>query len=207
MSHYFSPSTATPLKTASRALEVSVAGVDLQITTGRGVFSKNEFDAGSRLLLQTFLDHDQTSTRVCDLGCGLGIIGCAIAQQRPHAQITLCDINRHATLLAAHNARANDIANAHIFCGDGLSAVRDRSFAAILCNPPIRAGNAVIQKLFDDAARCLQPQGALWIVVRTAQGAKSWKRKLEAQWGNCETIALQSGFRVMKSVAQNGAGG
>ena len=137
------------------------------------------------------------------MGCGLGIIGCAIAQQRPHAQITLCDINRHATQLAALSARDNQLSNAQVFCGDGLSAICDSAFDAILCNPPIRAGNAVIQKLFDDAARGLQPQGALWIVVRTAQGAKSWQRKLETQWGNCESVALHSGFRVFRTVATN----
>ncbi len=206
MSHYFSPPPGAPLQTSARPLEIKVSGVRLQMQSGRGVFSKNEFDAGSRLLLQTFLNQDTASQKICDLGCGLGIIGCAIAQQRPHAQIALCDINRHAALLAARNARENHLPNAQVFCGDGLGAVRDVVFDAILCNPPIRAGNVVIQKLFDDAARCLQPQGALWIVVRTAQGAKSWERKLKTQWSNCEAVALHSGFRVFKVVAQKEAG-
>ncbi len=201
MSHYFSHSTDVSLKAASRSLEITVAGAHLQMRSGRGVFSKNEFDAGSRLLLQTFLNYDEKSQNICDLGCGLGIIGCALAQQRPHARVTLCDINRHATQLAARSAADNALPNAHVFCGDGLSAVHDQIFDAILCNPPIRAGNTVIQQLFDDCARCLQKQGALWIVVRTAQGAKSWARKLETQWGNCQPIALQSGFRVLKIVA------
>ena len=207
MSHYFSHSTDTPLKPSSRHIEITVAGANLQMHSGRGVFSKHEFDAGSRLLLQTFLHHDTNAQQICDLGCGLGIIGCAIAQQRPHAQVILCDINRHATQLAALSARDNQLPNAQVFCGNGLSAVRAQTFEAILCNPPIRAGNAVIQKLFDDAARCLQPQGALWIVMRTAQGAKSWQRKLETQWGNCQSVALHSGFRVFRVVAAGGAGG
>jgi 16S rRNA (guanine1207-N2)-methyltransferase len=64
----------------------------------------------------------------------------------------------------------------------------------------VRAGNQVIEKLFADAQRCLRPTGVLWVVLRTAQGAKSWRKKLETQFGQCETMAIEGGYRILKSV-------
>ena len=40
----------------------------------------------------------------------------------------------------------------------------------------------------------LKVGGHLWIVLRTAQGAKSWAKKLETQFGNCGTVAIEKGL-------------
>jgi len=174
-----------------------VAGHTLQLAAGSGVFSKNGLDEGSRLLLETA---DLTSNRtICDLGCGWGPVGCFAAVLAPQAQVWMCDINLRATQLAARNLRDNKIVNAHVWCGDGLSAIRPEQFDAVLCNPPVRAGNAVIGSLFDGAHRCLAGGGVLWVVLRTAQGAKSWQKRLARQFGNCDTVAIQGGYRILKS--------
>lgn len=111
----------------------------------------------------------------------------------------MCDINAHAAWLAAINARQNQLANAHVWCGDALSAASDEYFDLVVCNPPIRAGNATIAKMFQDAQRCLKTGGVLCIVIRTAQGAKSWQKRLTSQFGNCQTLAIESGYRVLQS--------
>ena len=69
----------------------------------------------------------------------------------------------------------------------------------MLCNPPIRAGNDAIAALFEDAHRALKLRGELWAVIRTAQGAKSWAKRLHDRWGNCDTVALDKGYRVLRS--------
>ncbi len=195
-SHYFSRHIEDQTPTPLHQIEVSVLGQDLRFATGNGVFSRKELDEGSRILLETaVLTNAKT---IGDLGCGWGAVACAVASSRKDAQVFACDINFRAAQLAQKNIETNNLTNARVWCGDGFSAVRDTVFDAILINPPVRAGNLVIQKLFDDAHRTLKSGGILWIVLRTAQGAKSWAKKLETQFTNCETTTIEKGYRVLK---------
>jgi 16S rRNA (guanine1207-N2)-methyltransferase len=118
----------------------------------------------------------------------------------PGARVFAIDVNARAVQLARHNLRLNGIEGASLWCGDGLSAAKSDFFDVIACNPPIRAGNVVIEKLFEDAHRGLKIGGELWVVIRTAQGAKSWEKRLAARFGSCETMAMKSGYRILKAV-------
>lgn len=196
-SHYFSRQLEADEPSAPlHHIEVSCLDQTLRFATGNGVFSRRDLDEGSRILLET-VDLAGVKT-VGDLGCGWGAVACFVSSTRLDAQVFACDINFRATQLAKQNLEANSLPNAHVWCGDGFSGVRDNCLDAILINPPIRAGNVVIQKLFDDAHRTLKTGGHLWIVLRTAQGAKSWAKKLEAQFGQCETVTIEKGYRVLK---------
>lgn len=200
--HYFSRQLPTdelspdePSPLALRHIEAEIFGKTLRFATGNGVFSRRDLDEGTRLLLET-VDLEGVQT-IGDLGCGWGAVACAISSTRNDAQIFGCDINFRAVQLAQRNLETNALSNAFVWCGDGFSSIGDPVFDAILFNPPIRAGNVVIQKLFDDAQRTLKIGGHLWIVLRTAQGAKSWAKKLEIQFGNCETKVIDKGYRVL----------
>jgi 16S rRNA (guanine1207-N2)-methyltransferase len=202
-SHYFSRHALKPPQNPPESRPMRAAGSHLQMATGRGVFAKSGLDAGSRLLLETalpVLGVLPPTARVCDLGCGWGALGCFIAARLQSTPVLMCDINARAAWLANYNARHNDLQNARVWCGDGLRAARDASFDAIVSNPPIRAGNATLGVLFQDAHRCLKPGGELWVVIRTAQGAKSWQKRLENLFGHCETVIIKNGYRVLKGV-------
>lgn len=173
----------------------------LQFLTGRGVFAREGVDEGTRILLRhwTLQISSEFTGRVCDLGCGWGAIAAFVAARFRDSRVWAVDLNPRAAQLAAHNFSRNELTNATAWSGDGLGAARPNFFDVVLCNPPVRAGNAVIAKLFADAHQSLKQGGELWIVLRTAQGAKSWQKRLEADWGNCETVALDKGYRVLKS--------
>lgn len=195
-SHYFSRQLDDETPFQPTQIEVSCLNQTLRFATGNGVFSRRDLDEGTRILLETV---DLTGAEIVgDLGCGWGAVACFISSTRLDAKVLACDINFRATQLAHQNLETNNLTNAYVWCGDGFSSVRDNSFDAILFNPPIRAGNIVIQKLFDDAHRTLKSGGHLWLVLRTAQGAKSWAKKLEIQFGNCEVVAIEKGYRVLK---------
>jgi 16S rRNA (guanine1207-N2)-methyltransferase len=199
-SHYFVPRGETVR--ASPPVTMHCAGLELQLSTGAGVFAKKGVDAGTQLLLESFFAANPQiadGARLCDLGCGWGAVGCFLGRHYANALIAMCDINGLAVQLAQQNAQRNAIQNAQLWCGDGLTAARTKYFHAILCNPPVRAGNAVIAELFVHAQRCLQTNGELWVVLRTQQGAKSWQRRLAAQFGQCETVAIESGYRILLS--------
>lgn len=202
-SHYFEAPRADNFDPRrARLRTMNCAGLSLELRTGSGIFARSGLDAGSRLLIETFGAQAviTTGSRICDLGCGWGAVGCFVAARYPVAVAALVDINRHAVAVARTNLDGNQLENAVAWCGDGLSAARPQYFDAVLCNPPVRAGNQAIEKLFVEAQRCLVPDGALWIVLRTQQGAKSWQKRLAQQFGNCDAPAIESGYRVLKSV-------
>ena len=201
MSHYFSRNTLSAPQNPLQTVRLSIAHQPLDMATGNGVFAKKGLDQGSRLLLETVLPTARQlspGARIADLGCGWGAMGCVLAAENSQCSIFMSDVNARATWLARHNARQNGLENTHVFCGDGLNAVESNQLDLIVCNPPIRAGNAVIQTLFDQALRCLKAQGQLWVVIRTAQGAKSWQKKLATQFGNCETVVIEHGYRILQ---------
>ena len=195
--HYY---TRTP-QSASRPAECSFTyrGVDLVFETDAGVFSRGEVDTGTRLLLEA-LPEDMHG-EILDLGCGWGVIGISIARKWPETQVTMADVNTRALDLSRENAKRN---RAEVICAesDGMEALADRNFDAVVTNPPIRAGKQVIYKMFADAAQRLKPGGALYLVIRKQQGAESCIRCLETIDEKVEKLDKSGGFWVLK--AHNG---
>ncbi|MBR3764829.1 MAG: methyltransferase [Clostridia bacterium] len=163
--------------------------------TDAGVFSKGELDAGSRLLLDSLPD---LSGDVLDLGCGWGAIGVAIARANKEARVVMADVNHRALGLARDNCARNGV-SAECLESDGMAALMDRTFDAIVTNPPIRAGKQVIYRMFADAARCLRPGGALYLVIRKQQGAESCVKYLKTLYGEVEKLDKSGGFWVLKA--------
>ncbi len=198
--HYFSPQTqylSSAVLQNRRPLSLSARGQTLRFATGEGTFSKKSLDAGSRLLIETLKMPEKA--HFCDLGCGWGVVGAFAAASFPEAKIWACDINPRAAQLASWNFQLNDLKTAVAWCGDGLEAARREFFEVVACNPPVRAGNAAIERLFEGAFGSLKPGGALWVVLRTAQGAKSWQKRLATQFGECETVEMDAGYRILKA--------
>lgn len=48
----------------------------------------------------------------------------------------------------------------------------------------------------------MHEDSVIYVVLQRKQGAPSTQKKLEELFGNCETVAVDSGYRVMKSVKQ-----
>jgi 16S rRNA (guanine1207-N2)-methyltransferase len=198
-SHYFSSST--PLaESALQWTQAQWGEISLDFATGKGVFARGGLDEGSKLLLESA--ELSGKAIICDLGCGWGAISCFAAARWRDSFVIGCDVNERAVALAHLNARRNGLTNAAFWCGDGLSALREECLDAVLCNPPVRAGNETIARLFEGAYRCLKTGGELWIVLRTAQGAKSWQKRLAAQFGTCDTIEIKHGYRILRSRKQ-----
>lgn len=195
-SHYFTPQA--PLPQIGEIHRIDWQGNTLQFATGEGVFAKSRLDAGSALLLKIALPFLHGNSLVGDLGCGWGAVGCVLASELPQAQFIMSDINPRAVALARYNANLNSLKSTFCYCDDGFSAIANTTFDAILCNPPIRAGNNVMATLFENSLRCLKDQGNLFVVIRTAQGAKSWQKRLKVLFGNCEVLGIKGGYRVLR---------
>lgn len=177
------------------ACAMSYRGQAMRFLTDAGVFSKGEVDQGTRLLLDSLPD---LSGDVLDLGCGWGAIGVSVAKANPGCRVVMADVNHRALALAGENARANGAA---VECleSDGMAALMGRRFDAVITNPPIRAGKQVIYRMFEDAAVCLNPGGALYLVIRRQQGAESCVRYLKTVYGAVEALKKSGGFWVLRA--------
>ncbi len=175
-------------------------GISLRFETDAGVFSRGEVDKGTRLLLEALpekLDGD-----VLDLGCGWGVIGISVKRKWPETRVWMADVNLRALELSWKNAAVN---GAEVTCleSDGMSAVMDRRFDAVITNPPIRAGKRVIDQMFADAAKCLKPGGALYLVIRKQQGAESCMKYLQTLFQEVEKLDRSAGFWVLRAEKPN----
>jgi 16S rRNA (guanine1207-N2)-methyltransferase len=182
-----------------REVQAKLLGDSFTFQTDAGVFSKRGIDFGSRLLLET-VEIGCAST-ILDLGCGYGAIGIAIAKVYPHTKLTMVDMNERAIQLTTINAQKNGVA-ARVACcaSDGFSALGERQFEQILCNPPIRIGKVLIYQWFAEAREHLTPAGSLWIVIRKQQGATSALAQLKGIYREVRMVEQQKGYCIMQAL-------
>ena len=176
----------------------TLRGHKLKFTTDIGVFSKRDVDFGSRLLVETFAE-PEISGNILDVGCGYGPIGLSLAKSYPNRNVHMVDVNQRALELAKKNAMNNGVENVMIYESHCYEGVDDR-FAAILSNPPIRAGKKVVHAIIEEAKGYLVENGELWIVIQKKQGAPSAKAKMEEVYGNCEVVDKDKGYFILKSI-------
>ena len=194
--HYYSH---TPVSAHhERLIETKILGRDMRFNTDAGVFSRDDVDPGSRLLIDSA---GPLTGRVLDLGCGWGPVGLSLALENPKADFLMADINERAVELTERNRRLNGVLNARVIESDAFESIEGQ-FEHILTNPPIRAGKAVIYGMFDESFSRLTPGGDLTIVIRKQQGAPSAKKHLEETFGNAEIIARGGGYWIIRSVKE-----
>jgi 16S rRNA (guanine1207-N2)-methyltransferase len=195
--HYYSknPGTGSAPKTWSATLR----GIPFQFKTDAGVFSKESVDFGSRLLVDTFSEPGVPGD-LLDIGCGYGPIGLTAARLLPDRTVHMVDVNSRALALAQENADANGAGNTVIYESDAGADVRGSGFAAVLTNPPIRAGKETVFRIYEDAFRLLAEGGELWVVIQKKQGAASTEKKLRELFGNVTAEAKNKGYLIFRSV-------
>ncbi|MBS4193371.1 class I SAM-dependent methyltransferase [Bacillus sp. FJAT-49705] len=166
--------------------------------TDNGVFSKSEVDFGSRLIIDMF-KQPEIEGDILDVGCGYGPIGLSTAKLLNSRLVHMVDVNSRALGLAKENAELNNIKNVCIYESDRLENVKSDKFAAILTNPPIRAGKKVVHDIFEQSYNKLLPGGALWVVIQKKQGAPSAIEKLTELFGEVETVEKKKGYYILRA--------
>lgn len=191
--HYF---TGAPTSRHDiRRISARVDGLELAFDTDAGVFSRDGLDAGTELMIRAL---PQLSGRVLDMGCGWGALGLFLKARNPEIALTMADINARAVELARSNAALNSL-KCEALISDGFEALKGRMFESIAMNPPIRAGKKVIYELFNAARAHISPGGALYIVIRTRQGADSALRQLTDAYESARVIERGGGFKVIEA--------
>lgn len=198
--HYFTNRPQTASETS--AWTYTLRGKEFKFVTDTGVFSKKTVDFGSRLLIETLDFSEMVPGNLLDVGCGYGPIGLSLAKEDAERKVEMVDVNERALGLAKQNASNNRLANVLIHPSDIYESVEGKDFAAIVSNPPIRAGKQVVHGVLTGAYDLLKHGGTLTVVIQKKQGAPSAKAKMEETFGNAEVIIKDKGYWIIQSVKQ-----
>lgn len=173
----------------------------LNFKTDSGVFSKNQVDYGSRVLLEAVVEDlaEPVEGPIIELGSGYGPIAISLAKSYPTIEVIGVEINQRAQLLSEENAQLNRVTNCSFIHHDATTVVIDTLGQVVVTNPPIRAGKAVIQAFVNQAYQLLQPNGSLYVVIQKKQGAPSMAKHMETLFGEVEKIAQDKGYWILKS--------
>jgi 16S rRNA (guanine1207-N2)-methyltransferase len=172
-----------------------------RIINHASLFSRDRLDRGSRLLLENMPVSDRYR-RIVDLGCGNGVIGIIAAALNPAARLLFCDESYMAIASAEENFRAAFAGSreAAFRVDDGLRGVDSDGYDLVLVNPPFHqqhsVGDAVAWQMFKQARRVLTAGGELHIV---GNRHLAYHGKLKKLFGNCQTVATDSKFVVLRS--------
>ena len=193
--HYYTNDPRS--ESAPETWTFELRGKTYTFTSDRGVFSKGSVDFGSRLLIESFEVPD-VAGRILDVGCGYGPMGISLADASGREAL-LVDVNERALALSEQNAARNGV-TVETRLSHAYDAVGEEQFAAIVTNPPIRAGKQVVHTILRDAHSHLVVGGTLYVVIQKKQGAPSAKKLLEEVFGQVDTIAKDKGYFIFKAI-------
>ena len=194
MEHYFTNNEN--LKSEFRTINYKYKDNTFTFLSDNGVFSKNEIDYGSNLLVNVILDTEKESKNILDVGCGYGFIG-IILSKILNSHVDMIDVNKRAIHLTEKNIESNKV-EASAFLSDAYEKVNNK-YDIIVTNPPIRAGKAKVLEILINAKDYLNEEGVLYYVIRKDQGAKSVCKLLESNY-KVELLKKDKGFYVYKAV-------
>ena len=174
---------------------------DLTIKTLPGVFSRDNLDMGSKLLLAVLADANLKGD-VLDIRCGAGVLSAVLKRWYPEINITLTDVNSAAIASSQATLVANGFAG-QVFASDVFSEVKGR-FNLIISNPPFHDGLQTnlqaAETLIRGARNHLQLGGYLCIV---ANAFLPYPDILDQTFGNHEVLAQNGRFKVYRARMQS----
>lgn len=197
MEHYFSDNPKSLFK--KEEFTIHILDEDFKITSGSGIFSLDELDFGTKLLIEN--SKIKSNSKVLDLGCGYGIVGIALKRKNTDIDITLIDINDRAVKLALKNCEDNNIdarvIKSNIF--DNPKIINEK-FDVILTNPPFSAGKKVCIDFIKQSYTHLNKEGLLQLVAPHNKGGESLRKVMLEIFGNVGELVKKRGYRVYISI-------
>ena len=196
MSHYFE--NDKNLKSEIRELSYKYNSSFFIFYSDNGVFSRNNIDYGSKLLIETYLkENDINEKRVLDVGCGYGFLGIMVSRVTD-SYVEMIDINKRAVHLTNMNIKRYKDFKGKTYVSNVYENVEGK-YDIIITNPPIRIGKEKLLEILIGAFDHLEDNGLLYYVIRKDQGALSIKKILEENSINVEIINRDKGYFIYRA--------
>ena len=161
------------------------------------IFSKNEVDYGTYVLVNTVIKTQNLSGKVLDVGCGYGVIGIVLADNFSNANFYMCDINGTAVELSKQNATKNKISNIKQIVKSNVYENIEDTFDYIISNPPIKVGKEVLMQFLMGGYEKLNENGKLIFVIKKKFGEKTLRKKLAEKFSSVEVIEKDNGYYII----------
>ena len=161
------------------------------------VFSKDNVDFGTYVLLKTISKKLILSGDVLDIGCGYGVVGIVLSKLFPQIKITQSDVNKTALNLTRQNININNAKNIVSVLNSNAYENIENTFDFIISNPPIKAGKKVLLDILIGAYEKLNVSGSLVFVIKKKFGEDSIKKKLSEIFSSVEVLERDSGYYVL----------
>lgn len=203
MEHYFSEKPV--INSNEKEIQYEINDKKFKFITDNGVFSKAKVDFGTDVMLKEILKQNKYKMKkynLLDIGCGYGVVSIVLKSFFPNLEIMLTDVNERALELSSKNLENAGIQGYTIkksFSFDNI----DNIFDVIVSNPPIRAGKSVIFDIYEKSFLHLAKFGEFYCVIQTKHGAKSTEKHLREIFGNVETLNIDNGYRIYRSIKNN----
>ena len=196
MSQYFE--NDKNVKSEIKLIKAKFENVYFEFYSDNGVFSKDEIDYGSRLLIETFIENGGRG-KILDVGGGIGVISIVLSRLL-NSDCTMVEVNDRAIDLSNRNIKTNHLeSSVRVIKSDAYENIND-SYDFVITNPPIRAGKQVIYKILFGAFDHLNENGELWFVMRKNHGVLSAIKDLENENLKCEIVKKDKGFFIIRVI-------
>lgn len=191
MSHYFTNDTHAH---DYRTIKYEVNNKVYTLTTDAGIFSRDNVDYGSDLLINTVLNDAPSTSSFIDMGAGYGVISIVLSDQL-NSSGRAVDVNLNALALTDKNSKNFDVTTMTRDTYDREGVTAD----LYVTNPPFRAGKQVVLEIIDDAYKRLNDNGTFYMVVQKKQGMPSYKKAIEQTFGHVNVPAKSKGYYILKA--------
>ena len=196
---YFAEEPA--VHSAPATVTLSLPDLTVELQTDRGVFSADQIDLGTRILLAEIPPLAPTATDVVDIGCGYGPVAVTLASRAPWVTVHAVDTNRRARELCQANATALGLDNIEVHAPADVPD--DLTVDTIYSNPPIRIGKTALHDLLDGWLDRLRFEGTAYLVVQKHLGADSLATHLRQRSWRVERLRSRRAYRVLEVCRSN----
>ncbi len=166
----------------NREVPFKFKGEKMKFNLSLGLFSSNDIDSGSKLLLKSIAQQipEESITSVLDIGCGTGVIGISLKKACPEADVTMCDRDALAVAFSKENSSLNSLKGIKIENKLAMEGLKEEKYDLLISNIPAKAGETVLEDFFRRSVNFVTPKGrvALVIVAPLAEFAEETIKKI-----------------------------